>query len=54
MAISFNQIPSGIRVPLVYAEFDNSRAVQGLTEQPFRIMLMGHRLTAGTIWGKHS
>lgn len=48
MTISFNQIPSSIRVPLFYAEFDNSRAVQGLVEQPFRVLMIGQKLAAGT------
>ncbi len=48
MTIGFNQLPSTIRVPLFYAEFDNSRAVQGLVEQPFRIMVIGNRLASGT------
>lgn len=48
MTIGFNQLPSNIRVPLFYAEFDNSRAVSGLVEQPFRIMVIGNRLTSGT------
>lgn len=48
MTIGFNQLPSTIRVPLFYAEFDNSRAVQGLVEQPFRLLVMGQRLTSGT------
>lgn len=48
MTIGFNQLPSTIRVPLFYAEFDNSRAVQGLVDQPFRIMVVGQKLAAGT------
>lgn len=48
MTISFNQIPSNIRVPLFYAEIDNSGAVSGLVEQPFRVLMIGQRLTSGT------
>lgn len=48
MTIGFNQLPSTIRVPLFYAEFDNSRAVQGLVDQPFRIMVIGNKLNTGT------
>lgn len=48
MTIGFNQLPSNLRVPLFYAEFDNSRAVSGLVEQPFRIMVVGNRLSTGT------
>jgi phage tail sheath gpL-like len=48
MTISFNQLPASIRVPLFYAEFDNSRAVQGLVEQPFRMLMIGQKLATGT------
>lgn len=48
MSITFNQIPSGIRVPLFYAEFDNSRAVQGLVGQTFRVLMAGQKLSSGT------
>lgn len=48
MTISFNQIPSGIRVPLFYAEFDNSRAVQGGAQQVYKTLLIGNKLPAGT------
>jgi phage tail sheath gpL-like len=49
MTISFNQIPAGIRVPLFYAEFDNSNANQGGVLQPYKVLLIGNRRTAGTI-----
>jgi len=49
MSISFNQIPAGIRVPLFYAEFDNSRAVQGSPGQPHKVLMMGSKIAAGTI-----
>lgn len=49
MTISFNQIPAGIRVPLFYAEFDNSRAVQGSPTQPHKVLMIGPRLSAGTV-----
>lgn len=29
MSISFNNIPSALRVPLTYIEFDNTKAVSG-------------------------
>lgn len=48
MAISFNEIPSNIRKPLFYAEFDNSRAVQGLALENFKVLLMGQKLAAGS------
>lgn len=49
MPISFNQIPSNVRVPLVYIEFDNSRAVQGTPAISHRILILGQRLAAGTV-----
>lgn len=48
MTISFNQIPSNIRVPFLYAEFDNANAVQGPSLQVYRALLMGQKLAGGT------
>jgi phage tail sheath gpL-like len=48
MAISFNEIPSNIRVPLFYAEFDNSRAVQGLALQVYKALIIGQKTSAGS------
>ena len=48
MSISFNEIPSNLRVPLFYAEFDNTRAVQGSATQEYKTLLIGNRLAAGT------
>ncbi|MFN7308365.1 MAG: phage tail sheath N-terminal beta-sandwich domain-containing protein, partial [Acetobacteraceae bacterium] len=48
-SISFNNIPNSIRVPGSYVEFDNSRALRGLNDWPARVLIMGQRLTAGTI-----
>lgn len=49
MPISFNSIPSNIRVPLVYIEFDNSRAVQGTPGIMHKLLVVGQRLAAGTV-----
>jgi len=46
MTISFNTIPSNIRVPLFYAEVDNSQA--GSFSQNQSILLIGQKLAAGT------
>lgn len=43
MAVSFSNIPSNIRVPLFYAELDNSMA--GTYQQTYRALLVGHSLT---------
>lgn len=48
MAIAFNDVPAGIRVPFLYAEFDNSNAVQGAGVQPYKTLLIAQRLAAGT------
>lgn len=44
--ISFNAIPTNIRVPLFYAEMDNTQA--GYFTQNKRTLLIGQKLTAGT------
>ncbi len=49
MAISLDAIPSTLRVPFVYAEFSSERAVQGPSVQPYRILVIGQRLTSGTV-----
>jgi phage tail sheath gpL-like len=48
VTISFNEIPNNLRVPLFYAEFDNTRAVQGGATQEYNILLIGNKLPAGT------
>lgn len=46
MSVSFNNIPAGIRVPLFYAEMDNSAANSGQFQH--RSLLIGHGLTSAT------
>jgi phage tail sheath gpL-like len=46
MTVSFNKIPAGVRVPLFYAEMDNSQA--GYFTQNKRAMLIGQKLAAGS------
>lgn len=48
MTVSFNFIPSGngVRVPLFYAEMDNSQA--GYFSQPVRSLLIGQKVAAGS------
>lgn len=48
MSISFNQVPANLRVPFLYAEFDNENAVQGPATQPYRVLMIGPRLASGT------
>ena len=47
MPVSFNNIPANLRVPLFYAEVDNSQA--GIFSQNLRALLIGQRLSTGTI-----
>lgn len=49
MAISFNRIPSTIRVPGVLAEFSSERAVRGVQLKPYRALLIGQKLSAGSV-----
>jgi len=48
MAISFLQVPTGVKVPGVYTEVDPSKANQGPNIQPHKVLLVGSRLAAGT------
>ena len=47
MSISFNNIPSNLRVPGTFIEFDNSLA--GNASIAFKILVIGQRLAAGTV-----
>lgn len=46
--ISFNNIPTTIRTPGNYAEVDNSRALQGLVQDPHKVLILGQKETTGT------
>jgi len=46
--ISFNQVPSNLRTPFVYVEFDNSNANQGPSLQVYRALVIGQKLASGT------
>lgn len=46
--ISFNGIPTTIRVPFVYAEFDSSNAQQGLDVLPYKVLLIGQKTSSGS------
>lgn len=46
--ISFNQIPAGLRVPFLYAEFDSSKAQQGASVMPFKVLVLGQKLATGS------
>lgn len=49
MSISYDTVVPGLRLPGHYVEFDNSQAVTGLPGMPFRILVIGQRLSAGTV-----
>ena len=49
-AMSFNNLPTGVRVPLFYAEMDNSQA--GYFTQNKRALLVGQMLSTGTATAK--
>ena len=49
MAISFNNIPTTTRTPGVYVEVDNSRALQGLTQNPHSALIIGQKTSDGTV-----
>lgn len=48
MAISFLQVPVGVKVPGVYVEFDTSKAIQGPSIQSYRALIIGQKLSTGT------
>lgn len=41
MAVSFNQIPTALRLPLCYVEFDNSGALMATPVMEWRVLLLG-------------
>lgn len=49
MAISFTFVPGDIRVPGSYVEFDSSKALSGLARAPQRILIIGQKLSTGTL-----
>lgn len=46
--ISFIQVPIGVKVPGTFVEFDTSKAIQGLSIQPYTALIIGQRLATGT------
>ena len=46
--VSFNEVPSNLRVPFVAAEFDSSRAAQGPALLAYRALLLGQKLNSGS------
>jgi phage tail sheath gpL-like len=48
MTISFNEIPSNLRVPFVAVEFDASQASQGPALLAYRALVIGQKRSTGT------
>ncbi|MHC1701801.1 MAG: phage tail sheath subtilisin-like domain-containing protein [Humidesulfovibrio sp.] len=48
MPISFNEITPNLRVPFVYAEFDSSNALGAGVLMPYKVLVCGQKLAAGT------
>jgi phage tail sheath gpL-like len=48
MAISFNNIPTSVRTPGTFAEIDNSRALQGLAQNPHKALIIGQKTSSGS------
>ena len=49
MAISFNLINQGLLTPGTYVEFDTTRAQQGPSLRPYKVLMVGPSLAAGTM-----
>lgn len=47
--ISYDSVPSNLRIPFFAIEINNSQAVQGAQALEYRGLLMGQRKTAGTV-----
>src|ERR1041385_4607321 len=48
MPISFNDVPTNVRTPFAFIEFDNSKANQGPTLKAYRALLLGQKTSSGT------
>lgn len=48
MTISFDGIPTTLRIPFVFAEFNSSQAQQGPSILPYRGLIIGQKLSTGT------
>lgn len=48
MAISFDNIPTTLRIPFVFAEFNSSQAQQGASLLAYKGLIIGQKLSTGT------
>lgn len=53
MSITFDSIPSGLRIPFVAVEFDNTRAQQGPALLNYRGLLIGQKTAGGSAAANH-
>lgn len=49
MTVGFNDIGNNLRVPLVYIEFDNSRAVSGTPGLNYKVLMLGQKTSEGAL-----
>lgn len=47
--ISFNEIPNNLLTPFFATEFDNTKAQQGASVEGWKVLLIGNRLSTGTV-----
>ena len=48
MTIAYNEIPADLNIPFIAVEFDSTRALQGSGDIPYKGLLIGQRISAGT------
>jgi len=48
MSISFQSVPTNIRIPFVAVEFNSTKAQQGPALLPYRVLIIGQRRSTGT------
>jgi len=46
--ITFNNVPDTVRTPGVFAEIDNSQALQGLAANPHKALIIGEKTSVGS------
>jgi phage tail sheath gpL-like len=49
MTITFTNIPDTTRTPGAWAEIDNSRALKGLVQNPHKALIIGQKISAGSV-----
>ena len=48
MTVSFNELPTSVRQPFAYAEFDPTGATDDPNVNPYTVLLVGQMLPSGT------